>query len=260
MKYISKVLDVVFHYDLNVFKTIIFNLKVFGFKRGWRMPVFLFGKIDLQYYYRGCIVLSSYSICSVRIGGGFECYLHGRRPHYPTIINIKGKAIIGQYVMMGNGMVLSVGKLGCLKVGNNCLFNVKNRIYCEKEIIIEENTRVSWDVQLFDSNFHYTETGGRIKPKNASIYIGHHVWIGNRVTISKGVLIPNSCVISANSFVNKDFSFCNERSLIGGVPAKYICSNIARIHDFGFEYWLDKYFINHNTPEQADYLFNKYQE
>lgn len=249
MNQFSKVLDFIVNYDLNVIKTIAFNLRVFGFKKGCRMPVFLFGSVDIQNCRRGSIVLSSYSTCCVKIGGGINCVLHGSRPLMKSVINIKGKVFIGKHVIFGNGIILSVAEFGQLKIGDYVVLNVKNKIYCEREIAIGDSTRFSWESQLFDTNFHYTEKGGVIKYKNAPINIGHHVWIGNRVTISKGVSIPSRCIVSSNSFVNKTFSKIEERSLIGGIPAKYICSDIERIHDFGLEFWLDNYF--QSTKEES---------
>lgn len=259
MEQILKVWDYFIHSDLNLHKTIIFNIKVFGLKRGWKMPIFLFGKVKLQNAQRGCIELSSYSTCCVKIGGGMNCMVHGTRSLYTSVINIKGKVFLGQHVLLNSGVVLSVGKSGRLTMGDNVVFNVNCRIFCEKEITIDNSTRISWDSQLFDTNFHYTEKCGMIKPKTAPIHIGHHVWIGNRVTLSKGVKIPNSCIISANSFVNKDFSEIEKRSLIGGIPAKLICSDIERIFNFDFEFWLDKYFESktEGITENED-LFEKY--
>ena len=259
MNQLLKVWDFIIHHDLKFFKTIVFNIRVFGLKSGWKMPVFLFGKVIIQNIRRGCIVLSSHSTCSVKIGGGMNCMVHGKRALYPTVVNIKGIVSFGQHVLLNSGVVLSVGKCGRLTIGDNVVFNVNSRIYCEKEITIDNSTRISWDTQLFDTNFHYSKKSGMIKPKNASIHIGHHVWIGNRVTISKGVTIPSFCIVSANSFVNKDFSNIEERSLIGGIPAKYICSDIERIFSFDFEFWLDKYFneINKDISENEN-LFEIY--
>lgn len=254
-----KTWDYIFHYDLNLFKTVVFNLKVFGLKLGWKMPVYLFGKVKLLNAQKGCMMLSSYSNCCVKIGGGMNCMIYGKRSLYPSVINIKGKVFFGRQVLLNSGVVLSVGKFGRLTMGDNVAFNVNCRIFCEKEITIDNSTRISWDTQIFDTNFHYTTKSGIIKPQNSPIHIGHHVWIGNRVTISKGVTIPNFCVVSANSFVNKDFSKNEEQSLIGGIPARLICSDIERIFSFGFENWLDNYF-NGITNEMAENenLFEKY--
>lgn len=250
--------DYLFHYDLNIWSTVKFNLKVFGLKKGVRMPVFLFGKIDLQNYHKNCVELSSYKTCSVRIGGGNKCYVHGRRALYPSVINIKGKVVFGNHVTLCNGVVLGVGEKGCLKMGDWCFVNINTRIYCENQITMEEYARASWDVQIFDTNFHYTDKNGMIYPKNMPLHIGHHVWIGNRVTITKGAKVPAHCVVSAYSLVNKDFSNLEEKSLIGGIPAKYITSGIERIFDYGFEFWLDSYFEVNPQKEEYDKLIKLY--
>jgi maltose O-acetyltransferase len=53
----------------------------------------------------------------------------------------------------------------------------------------------------------------------SSIHIKKNVWIGNKVTITRGVDIGNNSVVGANSVVTKSF---DANLLIAGVPAKKI--------------------------------------
>lgn len=254
---IWSVYSIVFKYRLNLWKSLFFNLKVFGIK-GCKLPILLFGKIDIQNVSKGCIELDTYKPFQIKIGGGNTCYVHGSRPHYTSIINIKGKVEIGERVTLCNGIVLGVGKYGNLTLNNHVFLHEKSRIYCENKIVIGEYCRISWESQIFDTNFHYTVKDGIITPKNAPIEIGHHTWIGNRVTISKGVVLPAYSVVSANSFINKSFANIEERSLIGGVPAKYITTGIERMHDFSFEFWLDSYFKENHQEEEYGKLIELY--
>ena len=45
-------------YKLNIFKTVFFNYNAFGIK-GYKLPILLFGKIDIQNMHRGCIEFTS---------------------------------------------------------------------------------------------------------------------------------------------------------------------------------------------------------
>ena len=65
-------------------------------------------------------------------------------------------------------------------------------------------------------------------PMSAPIVIGNYNFISNRVTILSKTILPNFCTVASNSLCTKDYSSLNENSLIGGVPAKLIKSNISR--------------------------------
>lgn len=56
------------------------------------------------------------------------------------------------------------------------------------------------------------------------IVIGNHVWVGMRVMILKGAVIPDGCVVGAMALVNSKFE--EENLLIAGVPAKKIRSDV----------------------------------
>ena len=53
------------------------------------------------------------------------------------------------------------------------------------------------------------------------IHVGDNVFIGSNSTILGGANIGSNVIIGAGSLVNKDIP---SNSVVGGVPAKYICS------------------------------------
>lgn len=65
-------------------------------------------------------------------------------------------------------------------------------------------------------------TGPSLLHEEKDTEIGNDVWIGTNVFIKEGVKIGNNCIIGANSVVTKSF---DEKSIIGGVPAKFIRLN-----------------------------------
>ena len=52
------------------------------------------------------------------------------------------------------------------------------------------------------------------------ITVGDHVWIGTRVTVLKGTVIPDDCIVGACALVSGTFEEPN--CVIAGVPAKVI--------------------------------------
>lgn len=90
-------------------------------------------------------------------------------------------------------------------VGNDCLFS--------SEIVIRTG----------DSHSILNETGTRINPAK-DVVIGNHVWVGHRALITKGVSIPENCVVGTGAVVTKPID--KSGTVIAGVPAKIIKENI----------------------------------
>ena len=66
--------------------------------------------------------------------------------------------------------------------------------------------------------------GGERLNHNRPIAVGKHVWIGAECKILKGTVIPDGCIIAANTCIYKRFD--EENCIIGGYPAKIIKKDI----------------------------------
>lgn len=98
-------------------------------------------------------------------------------------------------------------------IGDECMF--------AREIMVRNN----------DGHVILDRKTGELLNAPEDIVIGNNVWIGMRVMILKGSIIPNGSVVGAMSMVNKKFK--EENILIAGVPAKKIRSDIEwRREDF----------------------------
>ena len=135
------------------------------------------------------------------------------------IIDDGGSIVNAQFYIEDNDNKISIGKstnlcssihLACIEgtsiiIGDDCLFS--------SEIIFRTGDSHS----LLDLN------GARINP-SSDIIIGSHVWIGQRVTITKGVQIGSNSMIGTGAIVTKSFN--EENVVIVGVPARIIKYNI----------------------------------
>lgn len=205
---------------INVLKTIYINIKILGFKKGIRFPILVFGRIDLGEGIEGSINFDSVSFGVLRIGGGGGFY--GRVPYNTTIFSNHGKIIVHGRCNILNGAIISVSKNGCLEIGKRVSIGANARIKCTTKIMIEDSVMISWDCQIFDTDFHYIVSGNEILRNNKSIYIGKYSWVGSRVTILKGTFLPENTVVATCSLVNKPFNYSNTSIVIGGIPAKII--------------------------------------
>lgn len=125
----------------------------------------------------------------------------------------------GEGVSFYAGSKLEVSRNATLVIGNNCFFNMNTTLYCRKEIIIGNDTYISQNVIIRDSDVHKIE--GSVV--SAPIKIGNHCWIGTNSIILKGVNIGDDCVIGAGSVVTHSVP---PNSMVAGNPARVIKSEI----------------------------------
>ena len=156
-------------------------------------------------------------------------------PHNSTIINLRkgGELYINGITEIGIGTYLYIGEKGKVILGNKVRIGAYSKLYCEKEIIIGDEVGISWESQIFDTNFHFMENmeNKQIFERDTPIKIGSYNWFGNRVNIMKGTQTPDHCIIASNSLCNKDYTSLPPYSLIAGAPAKFIKQGIRRLFE-----------------------------
>lgn len=119
--------------------------------------------------------------------------------------HIEGIVHIGEDVRIGAGCKLSCAKEGKIIFGKGTSINVNTQIICSQSIEFGEECIISWDDLIMDSDFHEVKECGKLKAKIKPIQIMDHVWIGSRVLILKGSVVPMGCIVAANSTISKRY-------------------------------------------------------
>ena len=222
----KKLFDIVFGH--NWFAIFYFNFKMLPFYQAIKLPFDFNGSIrfgDLS----GKVILTSATIgrAMVRVGGGDSDFL-GKAE---TVVKISGTFEVGNKVSLGAGSSLYIREGAIVKMSDDIIIGARTRIYCVDRIDIGNETRFSWECQVFDTNFHYTEdiSSHTLSVLHSPITIGAHSWIGNRVSIMKGTVLPDYSIIASNSMANKDYSANGSYCLYGGSPVKIIKQGVRRI-------------------------------
>lgn len=159
-----------------------------------------------------------------------------------TIIFHKGGVIRNTvFHIQGNNNVIEIGEGTCINQGelwieddNNKIIIGDNTNLCGKihlactegsKICIGNNCLFSSEIvfRTGDSHSIVDMSGERIN-RAADILIGNHVWIGYRVLVNKGVVIPEDTVVGTGAVVTKQFDETN--TVIVGVPARVSKQNI----------------------------------
>lgn len=117
-----------------------------------------------------------------------------------------------------DGNKVTIGKdTSCCDIGISA---INNEIHIGEDCMISNNVRIWGDGHsVLDA-----KTKKVINLPTKPIVIGNHVWLGERVTITKNANIPNNCICGIASVVTKSFE--EKNCLIAGNPAKIKKRNI----------------------------------
>ena len=106
-----------------------------------------------------------------------------------------------------------------IRIGNYCLISPGVRISAAQSIQIGDNCMLAANVTISDSDWHGIYN--RIRPFRCTkpVVIENNVWLGERVTVTKGVRIGENSVVGTGSVVTKDIP---ANSVAAGNPARII--------------------------------------
>lgn len=159
-----------------------------------------------------------------RTEGKFKAY-------QPVVVKGKGSVSFGKDVSFGvinspyfyntYAYIEARKENSVISFGRNVNINNSFSVISEKKIVIKNNVLIGFNCVITDSNFHDLKPDNRktTDPNPEAVTIEDNVFIGNNVTILKGVTIGENTVVAAGAIVTKSFP---KDVVIGGAPAKII--------------------------------------
>lgn len=118
--------------------------------------------------------------------------------------------------------------------GNNYFEIGENSSMCDMGITLVNNTckigkdcMISNGIKIWGDGHSVLDYKTRkvLNTPKAPILVGNHVWLGERVTLTKGAQIPDDCIVGVASVVTKKFD--KPHCVIAGVPAKVVKEGIS---------------------------------
>lgn len=153
---------------------------------------------------------------------GIRCHPSVRFGRGVTIRAFDGARIeIGKGVGILEYAQVQADRGGHLVLGEECLIGRAAVIICSHAIEIGAGTLTAEHVTIRDQD-HNHSGDGRLEAQGSStapIRIGHDVWLGAKVTVTKGVEIAPHAVVGANSVVTRSLPV---RGVYVGAPARPI--------------------------------------
>lgn len=215
---------------LNLLYTLYLNLRLFSIKQAVKFPIYVYGWPKIYNTSGTAVCVGKVKTGMIKIN---PLVLGRMAPQsQPVELNIGGKIIFKGRCVIRAGSIISVRPKAQLSIGYDVRICEHCRICCcNTSIDIGDFASISHYVQILDSSFHYIAdfNTNKIKNKSQPVKIGNYCWVCNSSSISPGTIIPDYTIIASNSIANKDYSDIPPMSLIGGVPAKIIKSNVKRV-------------------------------
>lgn len=203
-------------------KTIYYNIKIFGFRKGLRIKVLFHYKTNVNVHRGGIEVFDSAGSGAVKIGFGGTDGIVGQSS---SIIIRNGKVKFLGKANLASGVSIRADK-GCITFGDNFSCN-KNCFFSSNSLVkFGNDVLLGWNISIRDGDGHPIWTSNVKNDDCSPIMIGNHVWIAADVDILKGAMVPDGCIVACRSLVTKKFDDKFKDSVIGGIPAKCIKTNI----------------------------------
>lgn len=128
---------------------------------------------------------------------------------------------------ISKGAHLWVGRGATIFVGKGAKVGARSKVNSAAGVSIGEGARISWEVQLLDTDFHWTASAsGRRRPHKAPIVIEPKVLVGTRALVLKGVTIGTGAVVGAGAVVRTDVA---PQTVVVGNPAE----PVGQVSDWG---------------------------
>lgn len=132
-----------------------------------------------------------------------------------------GRVVLGRWVHVGDGTALRAHE-GTLRVGDKVVFGRQNTVNCYLDVEIGATTLIADWVYVTDFDHRFDDLVTPIKDQGivkSPVRIGPDCWVGVKVSVLRGSLVGEGCVLAAHAVVRGEIPAL---SVAGGVPAKVI--------------------------------------
>lgn len=228
---------------INFFKTVVFNLRVFGLKGLMKTPIYVYTNTKL--YFIGSFKFNVPLERGLIKIGDMDYKSHGCTKFLNMgTIEVNGPVAIGGSCIIENYGLIRFG--GYNRIGDGTTLVVRSGF----ELGFQSG--LGFHSLVMDSDDHFTIDTATMEVKRNSkpIKIGAYNFIGNSTFIKKGTITPDYFIVaSANALLTKDYTSFDKYSVVGGSPARLLKTGIRRIFNLKNEHIIMDFFVDNSDVD-----------
>ena len=203
-------------------RSVWFNIKFLSFRQAIYLPIWIDSCVDIQKLKKGQIVLNKIRPKIVLLGGGKTAGMNAGRT--TILLDSKSKLFFQGKAVISEGTTLRCNQDSIMEIGDNFYCNCNCFISSTNKVQIGNDCIFGWRITINTGDGHKVLHQGINSEGRQDIIIGKHVWLAPDCSLTKGVVIPDNCIVAQKAVVTKAFSKPN--CMIGGIPAKIIREDI----------------------------------
>lgn len=141
----------------------------------------------------------------------------------PVFMSGTKRVTIGNRVRIYPGIRMETIQGGEIVIRDNVSIGQNFHVIAEKEeLVIGENTTISANVYLSNTEHEYTKLGVHVLDQDRTVrhtFVGRNCFLGFGCVILPGTILGNQCIVGANAVVKGEFE---SYSVIAGNPARLV--------------------------------------
>lgn len=237
---------------LSLFRTLWFNIRFLPWNQARHFPFFIHGPLTVvQEGGRLILDISALELKPgiIRLGYNFDCfYLQSTGTLLQLFGTIRWK---GPFRCSVNVVLGASRPEASVEFGRYIVVGAQSSIRAYRSIIIENDTDIAHDCNIYDTDFHPFRNilTGQIKQYTIPVKIGRGSFISPGTLITKGTILPPYSLVASRSLLNRDYSAENvEAPFIAGMPGKIKNHGLVRLFEKDMEIIVSEHLMDTDSP------------
>lgn len=202
---------------INWWQSLRLNFHFLPWRMAIRFPIVVEGRLRVTDWSGSIRMPRRASFGTVVIGSRHETYVAASGKAQLSLggcWNVRGR------IRIGVDSCIYVHKNALLETGDGCFLARDTQIHCFNHVVLGDRVKAG-EIYVVDTVAHLIRRGGQQLPLLGSVRVGEGCYLGFRVMLLKGCVIPPWSVVGSGAVCTRDYTEAGDRHLfLAGCPAE----------------------------------------